>query len=353
MGGSSPLVSVVVPAYNAAPYLRELCLSLQAQTYQNFEVLIGDDGSTDNSAEVVAPFLGDARFRFWRWERNRGVNSGTVALLAEAKGKYWAYPGADDVLEAFFLEHRVALMERDRQVGVIHGQPSIIDQAGAPKEFDPRQFPAPKRKGCEPVSILPAREALRILLQHNWVITPSVVVRMSVTKTVLPHMMTPWCYAQDWAYWLLHAAAGFDFAYDCRPLVRYRVHAASLTNDPAKQALRQAEIRLIPLCTLSQAAQFSAEARELWSRWGKALYALWLRRALVLSRSGCLKDDWVLAGDRAYHGTRSSRSNLWAELIRHGFSVLRFSWQEKRLRENQSIRVSGLSLIDHPAFRRP
>lgn len=353
MGGIAPLVSVVIPAYNAAPYLRELCLSIQAQTYQNFEVLIGDDGSSDNSAAVVAPFLADPRFRFWRWERNRGVNCGTVALLAEAKGEYWAYPGADDVLEPSFLDHRVKLMESQAQVGVIHGRPSIIDQSGTPKDYDPRQYPAPPRNGGEEISILPAREVLRILLQHNWVITPSVLVRMSVTKKVLPHMMTPWCFAQDWAYWLLHAAAGFDFAYDHQPRVKYRVHAASLTHHWAKQTLRRAEIRLIPLCTLSAAAQFSPEARELWNQWGTALYALWLRRALALSRTNALNEDWVRAGDHAYHGVRSHRPRLWVELLRHGGLLLRLSWRERRLREKQSLPVSGLSLIDHPVYRRP
>ena len=55
----SPEVSVIVPAYQAAVYIPDLCLSLQAQSFQNFEVLIADDGSPDDIRAAVTPFLSD------------------------------------------------------------------------------------------------------------------------------------------------------------------------------------------------------------------------------------------------------------------------------------------------------
>ena len=66
MSARTPLVSILVPAYNAARFLPGLCQSIQAQTYPHYEVLIGDDGSTDNTSSVMAPFLQDSRFQIGR-----------------------------------------------------------------------------------------------------------------------------------------------------------------------------------------------------------------------------------------------------------------------------------------------
>jgi teichuronic acid biosynthesis glycosyltransferase TuaG len=93
MNSPAPLVSILVPAYNATRYLPELCRSIQAQSYPNYEVIIGNDGSTDNPASVLAPFLQDSRFRLLEWEPNRGLNVAWAILLSNMKGEYWCCPG--------------------------------------------------------------------------------------------------------------------------------------------------------------------------------------------------------------------------------------------------------------------
>jgi len=75
MSATAPLISILVPAYNAATYLPELCRSLQAQTLPDFEALIFDDGSTDNLAGAFSPFAGDTRFQLAGWKINRGLNA--------------------------------------------------------------------------------------------------------------------------------------------------------------------------------------------------------------------------------------------------------------------------------------
>src|SRR5882672_5209797 len=120
MDSMAPLVSIVVPSFNTANFLPILCQSIQAQTFSNFEVLIGDDGSTDETTRAVGPFLADKRFQYLRWEANRGVNHATVMLLGRARGQFWAYPGADDALQADFLARRLALMQACPHVGMIH-----------------------------------------------------------------------------------------------------------------------------------------------------------------------------------------------------------------------------------------
>lgn len=68
-----PRISVIVPFYNVAPYLSEALLSIQAQSFRDWECILVDDGSTDGSREIAEEFLLDARFRLVVHERNQGV----------------------------------------------------------------------------------------------------------------------------------------------------------------------------------------------------------------------------------------------------------------------------------------
>ena len=132
MSSASPLVSILVPAYNAGRYLQELCRSIQAQTYPHYEVLVGNDGSTDDTAAVVAPFLKDDRFRLLSWAPNRGLNRGWGLLCSAMRGDYWCSPGADDIYEPRFLESRVEALQANPQAFLVHGLPELIDEHGAP-----------------------------------------------------------------------------------------------------------------------------------------------------------------------------------------------------------------------------
>lgn len=351
MDNAAPRVSFVIPSYNAATFLPPLCASLQAQTYRDFEVLIGDDGSTDATREAVTPYLSDSRFRLFRWNSNRGVNCATLTLLEQARGMFWAYPGADDILEPKFLECRLRLFDEHPNVGLVHGRPLVVSENGCLMP-DGRIVLPMMNTTEQSISIIPARDVLQILLQHNLIITPSVMIRMSITRCVMDHMLTSWRYAQDWGFWLLHSATGWDFAYDDRPLVKYRVHPSSLSNDPAKEAVRKAEIRLVPLWTMSRAAQFSDQAALIWLRWKTPLYAMWLRRALALAKEGALKDDWLQLGAAAYYGPAANRVNLVSESIRHSVAIMRCGIQASKAARHQRFVVSGLASVDHPFFRR-
>ena len=343
MTDDHPLVSILIPAYNAAPYLRELCFSIQAQTYPHFEVLIGDDGSTDNTRDAVTCFLPDRRFRFLRWDKNRGVHAATNALFAGARGQYWCYPGADDLLAPTFLEQRLELMERNPHAVIAHGPPEVIDETG-------RALPNVSLQPDSPVE-LPADRALRVILQHNIINTPSVMVRSHLTHRILPFFQGDWRYAQDWFLWILHLSTGCDLLWDSRPLHKYRIHRASLTHHPAKTAVRQAEIRLVPLCALSTAARFSLGAACCWLQWKAALYCLWLRRALRLRARRELQDEWRQVGLTAYYGGSARPSSLLAQVVGHSLGILQAAAKESRARKQQTFAVSGLAQINDPIFR--
>jgi glycosyltransferase involved in cell wall biosynthesis len=93
--GKSPVVSVVIPTYNRAHILGRSLGSVLAQTFQDFEVIVVDDGSTDNSEEIVRSFS-DARVRYLRHESNKGGSAARNTGIRAAKGQYVAFQDSDD-----------------------------------------------------------------------------------------------------------------------------------------------------------------------------------------------------------------------------------------------------------------
>jgi glycosyltransferase involved in cell wall biosynthesis len=105
----NPLVSIVVPAYNAALWIAETIRAVQAQTYQNWELLVIDDGSTDDTANVVHVFLTDSRVSLIR-QKNAGVSQARNAGIANARGAYIAFLDADDWWLNTNLERKVHVL---------------------------------------------------------------------------------------------------------------------------------------------------------------------------------------------------------------------------------------------------
>ena len=104
------LVSIVMPSYNAEKFVSETIESVLRQTYTNWELIIVDDCSKDNTAEVVANFQ-DARIRFMRNEKNSGAAVSRNRALREAKGRWIAFLDSDDLWEPEKLEKQIAFME--------------------------------------------------------------------------------------------------------------------------------------------------------------------------------------------------------------------------------------------------
>lgn len=124
-----PLVSVVIATYNMANYLPIAIQSVLAQTYENFELLIVDDGSTDNTREIVKPFLNDSRVRYFRQE-NKGQPAALNHGIRESAGEYLAFLDADDIWVSEKLELQIPLFSQSEKLGVIYSGVVCIDENG-------------------------------------------------------------------------------------------------------------------------------------------------------------------------------------------------------------------------------
>lgn len=107
------LVSIIMPSYNTAGYISETIESVLAQTYANWELIIVDDCSTDNTDEVVKPFLTDKRIKYLKNEKNSGAAVSRNYALREANGKWIAFLDSDDLWLPEKLEKQIAFMEKN------------------------------------------------------------------------------------------------------------------------------------------------------------------------------------------------------------------------------------------------
>lgn len=105
------LVSIVMPSYNTAAYIEESIQSVLAQTYTNWELVIVDDCSTDNTDAIVKPYLADNRIRYLKNEINSGAAISRNLALREAKGKWIAFLDSDDLWHPEKLEKQLTFMD--------------------------------------------------------------------------------------------------------------------------------------------------------------------------------------------------------------------------------------------------
>ncbi len=105
------LVSIVMPSYNTAQYIKQSIESILAQTYTAWELIIVDDCSTDNTDEAVSEFLSDTRIRYIKNDRNSGAAVSRNRALREARGKWIAFLDSDDLWMPDKLEKQIEFME--------------------------------------------------------------------------------------------------------------------------------------------------------------------------------------------------------------------------------------------------
>ncbi len=127
------LVSVCIPTYNYANYLPASIESVLGQTYRNFELIIVDDHSKDNSAEIALKYaIQNKEIRFYRNDKNLGMVENWNRCLELAKGSYVKVMGADDILEPSCLQKSVKVLAENPNVSLLSCARTLIDKDGQP-----------------------------------------------------------------------------------------------------------------------------------------------------------------------------------------------------------------------------
>jgi glycosyltransferase involved in cell wall biosynthesis len=123
----APIVSAVIPTYNAGKYLPDAVRSVLDQTLGEWELLIIDDGSTDGTTNIVAPFLADSRVQYIR-TANAGVSTARNHGVSRARGRYVAFLDADDAWEPQNLQTTSAFLDQDAEVDWVYSDGFFADE---------------------------------------------------------------------------------------------------------------------------------------------------------------------------------------------------------------------------------
>lgn len=209
-GGLSPRVSVLLPVYGGAAYVGGAVESVLAQTFPDFELLVLDDASPDESAAIAESF-GDPRIRVVRNERNVGQVATLNRGLREARGEIVARLDQDDICLPRRLEAQVALLDAEPSIAVVGTWVDVVDAGG--RVVDTLRTPL---DGIVDAVFLTLRD--RLPLAH-----PSVCLRRRLALAAGGYDETV-RYCEDMDLWRRLLLAGHGLRVVREPLLRYLVH---------------------------------------------------------------------------------------------------------------------------------
>lgn len=228
---SLPLVSIIVPTYNYAHLIGQALDSVRSQSYQAWECIVVDDGSTDNTEDVVKSFAQrDSRIKFIR-QSNQRQGAARNTGIENSAGVYLQFLDADDLIEASKLELHVAYLEQQPEVDITYSGVRYFTSDHANERLLSRQYSSWEDAGpWMPEISGEGKAVLPVLLRSNIMVVNSPLLRRRVVDQVglFDVGLTP---VEDWEYWIRCAARGLNFQFqdlaESRALVRAHEMSAS------------------------------------------------------------------------------------------------------------------------------
>lgn len=217
-----PSVSVVIPAYNSAAPLREAVESVFGQTYQDFEILVVDDGSTDDTESVARSF--GNRIVYLKQE-NRGAGAARNHGIRKAQGRYVAFLDSDDLWCPSKLAEQIPLLDRDPEIGLVYSDWAVRSQD---REVNPSYL-----KDLSPAS----GYVFEALVQSGFILTSGTVVRRSCLEEV-GYFDEGLSVGEDLDLWL-RICYRWKVGFVNKPLLTKRNRNGNLSSDLEKTAVER------------------------------------------------------------------------------------------------------------------
>jgi glycosyltransferase involved in cell wall biosynthesis len=210
---TTPFVSVIVPTYRRAAFLREALESVFAQTYTDFEVIVVEDGSSD-AVDALAPYRDRITYL---WQPNQGVGAARNAGAAKARGAWFAFLDDDDMWAPRKLERQVAELSSDTQVGLVHTDHLILDSRGL--RLARRHLPRDR---------VPSGWVTKQLFLSNFIVISSTLIRRSEFERAGGFVANGEV-AEDIELWL-RLSRNCQVLFVREPLTIYRDHNESMSD---------------------------------------------------------------------------------------------------------------------------
>lgn len=237
--GAAGLISIVVPCYNYGRFIEETLRSVQRQDYPHWECIVVDDGSTDDSAERVRPFLADHRMRY-HFQENRGLSAARNAGLKLSRGEFIQFLDADDHLSPDKLLRHVEFFAKSPHVDV-----SYSDYRYFPSDSPDQYFPSLELRHDSAMPRVSGQgmQLLAGLLNANIMPVNAAMVRRSLVDRI-GAFDEGLRYLEDWDFWLRAAFSGSEIRYlgDGQGYANIRVHKTSMSG--SKRPMLEGELAL-------------------------------------------------------------------------------------------------------------
>lgn len=273
---TASLVSVLVPAFNHARYLPQCLASLTRQTYAEWECIIVDDGSTDDTTQL-GPRLAEAdpRVRYVR-QPNRGPSAARNAAIREALGEFIQFLDADDLLEPEKLRVQAQFLRGHADTDIVAGHAAFFEDAA------PRQQRAWSRPGIEGQG----ERALATLVAGNPLLISAPLVRRSVFTSVglFDESLRG---NEDWDFWLRCAASGCRFSFVSAGNDRALVRDHPLNVSASRSLMLSSAVTVRERLARSLPPPLQAENTQ-------QLLELQCQLALELVQAGRVREGWRL-----------------------------------------------------------
>lgn len=223
-------VSVIIPVYNGAAFVTRAIESVLNQDYDAIECVVVDDGSTDNTKDIVSTF--DDRI-VYVYQPNSGLPSARNCGIRNSTGRYIALLDCDDRFKPGKISRQIEVLEQNREVVLVHGNAEVVDDKD---ELIPGS-PWEKKKGWRP----PYTDATKSLFSGNFVIAGTAVFRRAALECAGLFDETLDC-CEDYEYWLRLSLCG-KFEYVGKKLLTYVWHGNNMSADRRKMAKGKLEAR--------------------------------------------------------------------------------------------------------------
>lgn len=231
-----PKVSVIIPVYNSERFLPECLDSILAQDFRDFEILIADDGSTDNSLEIIKRYAAkDSRIRWWRNPQNLGQTRNHNVCLQEARGEFIKFVHQDDkLLSASALQKMATALAENPAAALVGSASDVIDDHSRLKE----------RRDFFKAGVWNGKQIIRASMEAvgNKIGEPSVVMfrKAQAARGFLNDYKQLW----DLEMWYYLLEQG-NFVYLAEPLCAFRQHAAQQSLVNRRHGIGQNEIWML------------------------------------------------------------------------------------------------------------